>query len=222
MGTGKPDWSQPGSVGNIRQPEFATVWRGYDTTQVLEYLGWVAEHIQALESKVRQFESEPGKGQQKDTALKDQVAASQDPYEGVSARVADLVRTFDQDVETLRREAQVEADGILAEARTDADAVRLDAQSKAEEVRALAERALKEAQEEANRVLSGLASRRDALLDELRTMRDRMLDTIADLAVVIESGSTGDEIVIVGDGADAESAEKTSGSSSKARLEPHA
>jgi DivIVA domain-containing protein len=222
MGTGKPDPTQPGSFGDIRQPEFATVWRGYDTTQVLEYLGWVAEHVQALKSKVRQLESELGKARPSDRALTDQALASEDPYENVSARVADLVRTFDQDVERLRGEAEAEAASILAEARTDADAVRLDAQSKAEEVRALAERTLKEAQEEANRVLSGLASRREALLDELRTMRDRMLDTIADLAVVIESGSTGDEVVVVGDRADPESGGKTSVGSSKARPEPDA
>jgi cell division septum initiation protein DivIVA len=220
MGTGKPDLKQPGRVGNLRQPEFATVWRGYDPTQVIEYLGWVAEHVQALESKVRQLES--GKGRPSDPALTDQALASEDPYENVSARVADLVRTFDQDVERLRGEAEAEAASILAEARTDADAVRLDAQSKAEEVRALAERTLNEAQKEADRVLSGLASRRDVLLDELRTMRDRMLDLVGGLEAVIQSGSTGDDMVIVGDTADTESAEKTSVGSSKARPEPDA
>ena len=140
-----------------------------------------------------------------------------DQYEGVGARVADLMRTFDQDVEKLRTDAEAEAARIVAEAkseadrihqgaersrgevaakaeriqakaRTEADKIRLDAQSKAEDLRLQATEALREAKEESGRVLSGLGSRRKALMEELRVIRDRMVDTTKGIEATIEAG----------------------------------
>jgi len=239
MDTEKPDLTPSAGVARVRKPTFATVWRGYDPNQVLEYLGRVADHVQDLENQVRKLDSELREARRQDMALQDLGPASQDPYEIVSARVADLLRTFDQDVQRLRGEAEAEAahivaeanaeaeridqavedlrrqteaerNRILAEARAEADSIRLDAQSKAEEVRALAERALRDAREAADRAVSTLASRRDALLRELQAMRDRMFDTARDLEAAIEGAAVADQLVIVEDAPRSDSADTTS------------
>jgi DivIVA domain-containing protein len=211
------------AAGSLNRPTFGTVRRGYDPAQVLEYLSRVADHVEALESKVRQLETERG---QPSDAPGEQAPAGQNGYEGVGARVADLVRAFDEDVEKLRRDAQAEAGRIITEAsaqaerlhheaerlraeaeteveriqleaRTEANKVRLDAQCQAEEVRVQAAEALREAQKESDKVLSSLASRRQALLGELRAIRDRMLGTTRDLEATIEGSSAEDRVVVV-------------------------
>lgn len=207
------DLSSPASAGRIRQLTFATVFRGYDPNQVLAYLSGVADHVEALESKVRQLESELKEAHRQKATLADQ-GSSRDPYESVSARVADLVRTFDLDVAKLRGDAEAEVDRLLAEARIEAERIRLDGQDKVAETRAEAERTLREARIEADKVLSGLASRRDNLLQELRAMRDQMLDTAKDLEAAIE-GSVGDHVVMLEDARKGEPADATSISASK-------
>jgi DivIVA domain-containing protein len=217
VGTWEPDPSPSANAGRIRQPTFATVFRGYDPSQVAEYLSGVTDHVQSLESNVHELESELRQARRQGIEAEDR-AGGQDAYDTISARVADLVRMFDQDVERLRAEAEAEVQRLLAEARTegerlladartDADRIRLNAQDKAAETRAKAERTLREARIETDQALSTLVARRDALADELRAMRDRMLDTAKDVETAIE-GSIGDQVVILqearsGEGADA-------------------
>jgi cell division initiation protein len=226
------DLSSPASAGRIRQPTFGTAFRGYDPNQVLEYLSGVADHVEALESKVRQLESQLKEAHRRNAVLSDQGLPGQDPYDTISAHVADLVRTFDQDVERLRAEAEAEvgrlltearteAGGLLAEARTEAERLRLDAQDRVADTRADAERTLRDARIEADKALSGLASRRDALLDELRSMRDRMLDTAKDLETTIE-GSVGDHVVILENARKGEPADTASITSSRGQPDPGA
>lgn len=225
MATWESGLTPSAAAGSISQPTFATVRRGYDPAQVLDYVTRLTEHVEALKSEDRRLQAEFGP---RDAVPEEQAPTGQDPYESVGTRVVDLMRTFDQDVERLRRDAEAEAgrivaeaktqaerihqeaeklrrevevegERILAEARTEADRIRLDAQGKAEEVRVQAAEALRDAQRESDKVLSGLASRREALLDELRAMRDRMLDTTRDLEATIQGGRAGDQVVIVED-----------------------
>jgi cell division septum initiation protein DivIVA len=212
----------PSGTGSIAPPSFGTVRRGYDPAQVLEYVKRLTEHLLGLESEVRRLQGELGQR----GGPAEQTPSSQDPYENVGARVADLVRTFDQDVERLRRDTEseasrviaeakaeaerigeeaqrmrrdveVEVDLILTEARTQADRIRLESQGKAEEARIQAAEALRDAQKEADKVLLGLASRRESLLGDLKTIRDRMLSTAGDLEATIQGAVPSDGVVIV-------------------------
>jgi DivIVA domain-containing protein len=225
MATWESGLTPPTAAGSSNRPTFGTVRRGYDPAQVLEYLSRVADQVEALESEVRRLQAERG---QRSVAPGEQAPAGQDGYEGVGARVADLMRTFDHDVERLRQEAEAEAGRIVAEARSEADRikqeaerlhgeaaaeaeriqvearteankVRLDAQCQAEEVRVQAAEALREAQKESDKVLSSLASRRQALLGELRGIHDHMLATTKDLEATIEGASAEDQVVVVED-----------------------
>jgi DivIVA domain-containing protein len=230
MGTWEPDLLPSASAGRNRQPTFATVFRGYDPNQVAEYLSGVADHVEALESNVHQLESELKEARQ-GIGAQDTVG-DQDPYDGISPRVADLVRTFDQDVERLRAEAEAEvqrlladarteSERLMADARTDAERTRLTAQDEAAQARAEAERTLRDARIASDQALSTLGARRDALVDELRAMRDRMLDTAKVLETTIE-GSIGEQGVLLQEAPGSDGGDATSVNSSNGRSDPKA
>jgi DivIVA domain-containing protein len=220
MATGESSLTPSMNVGRIREPMFRTVKRGYDPTEVLEYLGRVADRVEALESRGGQLESELLEARrQSDKVLQDQSLTSSDPYEAVSTRVADLVRTFDHDVDKLRVEAEAEVDRMLAEARIEAERIRLDSQSKADEAHARAERALRDAGTKADEVLSALGSRREALLGELRAMRLRMLDSVRGLETMIEEAAS-DGVLVLEDSARDEAPDPTSTMSAEEGAEP--
>jgi cell division septum initiation protein DivIVA len=219
MANSEPGLPPTATDGSLNLPTFATVPRGYDPAQVLEYVTRLTDHLASLATEVRRLQAELS---QRDVAPKEQAATGQDQYEGLGARVADLIRTFDQDVARFRQDAEAEAGRIVAEARSEADRIkqeaqrlhgeaaaeaervqaegdriRLDAQSKAEDVRLQAAEVLREAQEESDKVLSSLASRRQAMFGEIRAMRDRMLSSARDLETTLEGVSAEDQVVVV-------------------------
>ena len=222
MATWESELPSSASAGWLNLPTFATVRRGYDPAQVMEYVTRLTDHLDALRNEVRRLQAESS---QRDVTREEHAPTAQDQYEGVGARVADLMRTFDQDVEKLRQDAEEEAGRIVAEARseadriqqetqrlhgeaaakaervqakarTEADRIRLDAQSKAEDVRLQATEALRDAQKESDKVLSSLASRHEALMEELRVIRDRMVDTTRGIEATIEA-AVREEVVVV-------------------------
>jgi cell division septum initiation protein DivIVA len=177
----------------IREPLFTTVKRGYEPKEVLEYLSGVASEVEALQSRIRELESD--RAEAHGSAGPGQVVAD-DPYERLSAHVADVMRAFDQNVDRVQEEKRAEAERILAEARTEADRIRSDAQGQAEEARAFAERAAQDAEKKAMGALSGLASRRQALLEDLRTIHDHILGANMQLEAVIEEAPPEDHVVV--------------------------
>jgi DivIVA domain-containing protein len=188
-----------GSPGRMPPPAFRTVFRGYDPDEVLKYLSRVADHVEGLESETRRLHADLEEARRQSAIAPVEREGGGDPYEALSAHVADLVRTFDREVERLRADAEADTERTLAEARAEADRIRLDAQSRAEEARGLAERILKDAQLEAERAVSGLASRREALLDDLRSIRGRLLGATRDLDATIEGATRADEVVVLED-----------------------
>lgn len=166
MATWESDQTPLESPDRIRVPRFKTVRRGFDPGEVMEYLVWVGEHVEALESRVQHLQAE-----------------SHNDAHGVGAHMADLVRTFDI-VERLRREA----DRLVAEAKAEAERIRVDTQFEAEAARADAQRTLRDAQREADKILSELASRREAVLGEFRAIREDMLDAARGLEAATEWG----------------------------------
>jgi cell division initiation protein len=168
------------SADQIRRREFATVRRGYDPDQVRDYLSAVAEAVETLERQLRETKLEL------QAALQRQREARPDPYREVSERLAELLRSADQQAERIVREAQEEARRMVEEARAEADRIRLDAQARAEEARQRGHEALERAREEADRMLSGLAERRRSLVEQLRSMQERLIDVARELEVAID------------------------------------
>lgn len=170
------------NADQIRRRMFATVRRGFDPDQVREYLKQVADQVENLEAQVREAKLAAETGGASSAAGE----ARGDPYSEVASRVADLLRSADQQAETLVAEAKREADTLVGGARTEADRVRLDAQSRAEEVKARADKALSTARERAEREVSGLSGRRRSLQDDLRKVHERLLAMAADLSSTLD------------------------------------
>jgi DivIVA domain-containing protein len=164
----------------IRRREFVTTRRGYDVEQVRDYLDQLARQVDQMESMLRSAKL------QADAAERAQTGPRKDPYEQLSERFAEVLRTTDREADRIRREAKEEGDRILREARADADRIRLDAQSRAEQAREEAERALREARTQADRTIAGLATRRDALVEQLAAMQERLLGVAHELEAAIE------------------------------------
>lgn len=196
------------TAGSLNLPTFATVRRGYDPDQVMEYVTRLTDHLDALKTEVRRLQAELS---QRDVTPEEQAPTAQDEYDGVGARVADLMRTFDRDVEKLRQDAEAEAVRIVAEAKSEADRIQREAERLHAEAEAKADRVLAEARTEADKILSSLASRREGLLDELRVIRDRMVDTTRGIEATIEAGVR-DQVVVLGEPGENEPADVASSS----------
>jgi DivIVA domain-containing protein len=163
----------------IRRREFVTTRRGYDVEQVRDYLDQLAQQVEQMETLLRGARLQAG------AVERAQAAPRKDPYQQLSERFADVLRTTDREADRVRREAKEEADRVLREARADADRIRLDASSRAEQAREEAERALREARSQADRTIAGLANRRDALVEQLAAMQERLLGVAHELEAAI-------------------------------------
>jgi DivIVA domain-containing protein len=163
----------------IRRREFVTTRRGYDVQQVRDYLEQVSRQVEQMEAMLRTAKLHAGEAG-------GTPASKADPYEQLSRRFAEVMRSTDREADRMRREAREEADRITREARADADRIRLDAQTRAEEAREEADRALREARDQADRSISGLATRRAALVEQLAAMQERLLGVARELEATIE------------------------------------
>jgi vacuolar-type H+-ATPase subunit H len=152
--------------------------------------------VERLEQELKEsrLEAEAAKSS---AASKTQAAAEakQDPYEGFTTRMADLIRAADEQAQKLLADAHSEAARTLSEARSEADRIRTDAQSRAEEARYQGSEALRRAREEADRALTGLSSRREKLILQLQEMQSRLLGVARELETAIDpAGDPASEI----------------------------
>ena len=169
-----PGMQARGPGDRIRAVTFQTTWRGYVPEQVQAYLGTLADQVDAREARIRELEDELRELRQGRTTpyaardLREQPAA--DPYEGVAGRLAELMRSLEQEAERLRSEAEAEAGRVVAEAReeasrilAEASIVLRDAQGQAELIVREAEAAAAEARERREEIRAELRSVREAL-----------------------------------------------------------
>jgi cell division septum initiation protein DivIVA len=176
---------QPSSVSarGIVRSDFSTVRKGFDPDEVVAHLGRVAEHVADLESKVSDLEK---RLRDREAAVPAEEDAREEAYRSVASRVADIVRSFDEEMERARTAALSEADAILAEARADADRVSREA-----------ERVRTEAQRSADDIATALETRRAALLENVRRIRDGLTKTVESAESVLAAA---DEVPIRVDG----------------------
>jgi DivIVA domain-containing protein len=189
----------PEDIGSIPEPKFSTIWRGYDPDEVKAYLKRLAGRMHVLEHNASELESELEQARKQKGSAPDE-AARGEAFEKIAHDLADLLRSFDEDMRKMRTEGKAEADRIVAEAKAEADRIRVDAQTNAEEVRTEAERAAKEARAKADELLSGLESRRSSLLVEMRALKDRMLDAAKKMTPATDAEHPADGIVVEDEG----------------------
>lgn len=193
MGTPQTDvdmWSS--SPGAIPGPVFKTTRRGYDQTEVTDYIRGLTERLETVEKQARKLQSEVERARkdrdvafgERDEALRGRAG---DAYERTSARVAELLMGVDREVERIQAEARVEVERMLADAEKDASRIRADA----EEQRRAADQVGRRAREEAERSVADLTSQREHILGELRLASARMLDVIAGMETPARDLDTG-------------------------------
>ncbi len=202
-------------------PSFDTVRRGYAPDQVAEYLQRVATFVLSLEARLTETMSEllETKRDRDDARAALEASAAQDPNDGASDRVTQLVQTFDHEVSGLLRDAEIEAERLRSDVRMEADRILVlarqeakrvigEADAEAERIRADARmleresqiragRLIIEAREEADRAESHLGTVRGRMLDTFRDIRERTITALGEVEAVIESGATSDRVVIV-------------------------
>ena len=202
-------------------PSFDTVRRGFAPDQVAEYLQRVATFVLSLEARLTETMSEllETKRDRDDARAALEASAAQDPNDGASDRVTELVRTFDHEVSGLLRDAEIEAERLRSDVRMEADRILVlarqeakrvigEADAEAERMRADARmleresqiragRLIIEAREEADRAESHLGTVRGRMLDTFRDIRERTITALGEVEAVIESGATHDRLVIV-------------------------
>jgi cell division septum initiation protein DivIVA len=229
MAIGEPDRS-PMSEGadagpledlGLSDSGFETVRRGFAPDQVADYLKGVATKVLSLEARLSETRSEllETRRERDDARAALEAAAGPDPYERVSDRLTELMRTFDTQMSGLLRDAELEADRVrtevgvgsrrvlehaqeeaervVAEANADADRIRADARMEEEESRSRAGRLIFQARQEADRAESDLAMVRGSMLDTFRDIRERTLAALGEVEAVIETGAPSDRVVIV-------------------------
>jgi DivIVA domain-containing protein len=179
----------------IREPKFDTVKKGYDPSQVLEYLSRVADRVQSLEDHGRELDSQLKVAiSERDEALAASASRSEssESYESVTSRVAELMIGLDQNVVRIREEAEAEAGRILEEANAAATRIQEDA----EQLRLSAKETLLKARIDAERAASGRHARQEALRTELSVTCSKVLQMIAAMEASIEQEQNDDRIVI--------------------------
>jgi hypothetical protein len=169
----------------------------------------VADRVEILENKVQRLDSELKEARrQRDIAIQDKALMGPDPYNSLSGRVADLMRSLEEKIEKLNREAEAEAKRVAAEA----EQIRVDAESAAGEMRAAAERTLQDARTEAEQVrvdaksaagemraaaelaLSNLTSRREEIRSQLLELGDGLLEAARRLQTSVGEESFEDQV----------------------------
>jgi len=175
----------------IRNRQFGWVRKGYDPEQVKDFLGQLAEHVDALESELRAAREEL------DRASRGQTSGRGEAYQELAKRMDDVLAMADAQAETVRKEseqaanqklveAEAVAERIRKEAKADAERARFEAKDEserivreakvqAEQLRRENEDALRKARTEAEHIVGVLSSRRDMLLQEVQTTRDRLM-----------------------------------------------
>jgi DivIVA domain-containing protein len=161
---------RPGS-DDIRGREFDTARRGYDRDQVRDYLQQVAMLVDDLNRALREAREQ---------------APAEDPYGRLAGRVADVLRSTDEQAEKILHDAREEAARTLGEAREETDRAHADAQSHAEAARREGDEILQNAKEEAARMLSGSSAARVGLVEKMQLMRSRLKDAAQELEVAID------------------------------------
>lgn len=191
-----------------RMPAFTTVRRGYDPAQVLTFVKQARERMEALEAKVRDLEAERDElARDREVALQSWESGAKEPYDAMAGRLADLMRSFDAEVEKLRADAESESERTLSEARERADRIleqaegadaeaRGQAEQTVQEARAQADRIVGKARTEAEQVESDLFAMYGSTINELRGIREHMQRAVREIDGVLDTVRE-DQVVVL-------------------------
>jgi DivIVA domain-containing protein len=163
---------------DTRRPEFAVGIRGYDRSQVDQYVEELEERVEEAEERAHHAETE---------YIFDQHAA-------VGPRIAEIFALAEAEARELRERVATEATQLVSEARTEAKAI-VDAAERS--AREITERARREQAE----MLAELTRDRDHICDEVEELELRRAEGISALNRLRDA--LGDAAGLVGGGREA-------------------
>jgi membrane-bound lytic murein transglycosylase B len=189
--TPAPALGTPAAPPAYAPPAFTTARRGFDQRQVLEHVAALTTRLRSYEDQVRRLRTANDQvTQQRDATIRErdtllrERARQPEPYEQVSARVAEVLASLDRDVDRIKAEATVEGELIVANARTEAELLRHEVES---------------SHTDAARSLAELRGRREEMLEQLRRTCGDFMGVIQSLAASIEEPSRDRGSVVVPD-----------------------
>jgi DivIVA domain-containing protein len=161
-------------------PRFTTVLRGYDPEQVRDFALRLAARVDTLERELEETRT------QRDAARKRYGTARDDAYNQLGQRMADMLRTADQQAERIRREAEEEAKQRVNQARQLAASIEREAEEHAQTLRSQGEEALAQATRAREELLGGLSASRDLALADMAAARDHLGGILERLGIAMD------------------------------------
>jgi cell division septum initiation protein DivIVA len=173
----------PSENEEIQHPQFTKALKGFNVDEVDSYVFQTKRRIEVLEEHL-------------DRALEDRdhlrhelASVKSDVYRSAGERLAGILRSIDDHVEGIRRQAEEDANRRIVEAERLAGTLKKEAEEDGVRTRADAARVLQEANEESERVLGALAGRRDELKAEIESLRGLLQSLLERLGVPPEPES---------------------------------
>jgi cell division initiation protein len=157
---------------DLLRPEFTRVLKGYDPEQVESYIGNISEHLSRLERELREAK------EQLEAMQRRYSVAREEAYSQVAMRMAEVIRTADQQAERLRRDTDEQANRRMLDAEQQAAQIRREAEADAERQRQEGDEWVRVATADRDRIIGGIASQKAAMLAELRTIRKRLVGVV--------------------------------------------
>lgn len=155
----------PSDTQEILHPQFSKALKGFSVDEVDDYVSQATRRIEVLESHLDRTLEE------RDHLRHELTSVRSDVYRSAGERLAGILRSIDEHVDGIRRQAEDDAKRRISEAERHAEMLAHKAEEDGARTRAEAARALQEAQDESTRVLGALTGRRDELKAEIEGLR---------------------------------------------------
>lgn len=155
----------PSDTQEILHPQFSKALKGFSVEEVEDYVSQATRRIEVLESHLDRTLDE------RDHLRHELTSVRSDVYRSAGERLAGILRSIDEHVDGIRRQAEDDAKRRITEAERHAEMLERKAEEDGARTRVDADRALQDAQEEAARVLGALTGRRDELKAEIEGLR---------------------------------------------------
>jgi cell division septum initiation protein DivIVA len=155
----------PSDTQEILHPQFSKALKGFSVDEVDDYVSQATRRMEVLESHLDRTLEE------RDHLRHELASVRSDVYRSAGERLAGILRSIDEHVDGIRRQAEDDAKRRISEAERHAEMLARKAEEDGARTRAEAARALQEAQDESRRVLGALTDRRDELKAEIEGLR---------------------------------------------------
>jgi cell division septum initiation protein DivIVA len=177
----------PSETQEILHPQFSKALKGFNVDEVDDYVTQAARRIEVLESHLDRTLEE------RDRIRHELASVRSDVYRSAGERLAGILRSIDEHVDGIRRQAEDDAKRRIIEAERHAEMLAHNAEEDGAGTRAEAARVLQEAQDESARVLGALTGRRDELKAEIEGLRMVMNSALERLVLPSDESEDSDK-----------------------------